>query len=1276
MSTLQVHLLGTMEISCQGQPLPTPPTLKSQALLAYLILHRDQPQPRDRLAGLFWGDRPERKARRSLTTALWHIRRGLPAKDWLPSDVQTVQFVPQADLWLDVEAFAASAARDDLADLRSAVDLYRGDFLLGLADDWIVSERYRLQTRYEEVLARLVACHEARGEHRAALTTAQRLLARNPLREQAYRAAMRAYGHLGRRNAALEQYQRCQEILQEELAVEPAAETTALYQAIREGRFAVSAAPTDLPAAVPAAAPVPPPVSSPLDVATAAPFVGREEELATLQSHWQRAQAEKGGLVLISGEAGVGKTRLVAELTDRLRWQGARVLTGRCYEFERTLPYQPFAEALRGSLPTLTADRLTGLPRRVLGEVARLVPELGERDPELTPAAVGHSGQEQARLFDGLARFLAHWSTQEALLLILEDLHWAGQSTLQLLHYLARQLAEQPVLLVGTFRPEEVCPKHPLRDLRRGLAREGLAQLLTLTPLSTEAVELLLVEMSGAGEAVRPLARRLYRETAGNPFFLIETVKACFELEWIQLEEGVWQGDFERISRIDLPLPLGVREVIQARVGRLGQEAQDAVRLAAVLGREFDYEPLELAWDRGEEATLEALDELLRRRLIEEGTGAMGRDYAFSHHKIQEAVYAGLPQRHRQHLHARVGLALEQLYGNEAAGELAHHFLQGSEIDPPLADKAVRYLLLAGDVERLAYAHQEAIDHYEQALALLKEEGQYERAARTLMKLGLTYHNAFAFARSHVAYDAGFALWQQAGKVLPTDLPSISSQTLRIDWTSPGTLDPIKESYWAAAGVISQLFSGLVALSPELDVVPDVAQSWEVLDEGRRYVFHLREEAHWSDGTPLTAEDFIFAWHRQIDPDLGQTWSPYIDHGQSFIQRFPEIRSARATGRHTLVVELERPTARLLFLLGLVAAYPVPRHVLKVHGEKWAELDNLVCNGPFMLASRQRGRSLVCVRNPAYHGQVRGNVQQVELALFTEPEWADRLAQYENDELDVQHLWMLPLPEADRARQRHAGEYLTGPSMRTGCLFCDVSRPPFDDIRVRRAFGLAVDREQLANVVLRGYMTPAGGGFLPPGVPGHTPGMALPFDPDQARHLLAEAGYSAGRGFPCIDLTTWAWPGNEAICAFLQAQWRENLGVKTTWESLGEDTIWEKWAREPPHISPLYPKATYPDPSSLLTKPLQPQRTHWRDKAYERLIEQAETTTGQGRRLQFYRQADRLLIEEAVCIPLLYFRSHLLVKPWVRQLSIVGLQVFWKDVILEPEGHELRREIT
>ena len=191
---------------------------------------------RSRLAGLFWGDRPERKARRSLATALWHIRRYLPQENLLLSDTTTVQMNPDSDLWLDVEEFETQASSSQAPNLQSVLTLYRGDFLDGFYDDWIISERYRLEVLFLDTLARLMRWQETAGEHHAALATALRLLERDALREDAHRLTMRVYCHLGQRNAALEQYRRCRDIVFEELGAEPIAETTDLYQAEKKYR--------------------------------------------------------------------------------------------------------------------------------------------------------------------------------------------------------------------------------------------------------------------------------------------------------------------------------------------------------------------------------------------------------------------------------------------------------------------------------------------------------------------------------------------------------------------------------------------------------------------------------------------------------------------------------------------------------------------------------------------------------------------------------------------------------------------------------------------------------------------------------------------------------------------------------------------------------------------------------------------------------------------------------------------------------------------------------
>jgi DNA-binding SARP family transcriptional activator len=253
--TLQFRFLGPLSIHCGDRQLPKPPTLKSQSLLAYLILHRHHPQPRERLAGLFSGERPERNAPHSLATALWHIRRCLPEETLILSDSHTVQLNPQAELWIDVDEFEIQASRSGMASLQSAVALYRGDFLDGFYDDWIISERYRLEGLFLEVLARLMAGRETGGEHQAALETALRLLGRDPLREEAHRVAMRAYCRLGQRNASLEQYHRCREIVLEELGAEPMVETTQLYRSILEGRFEIWPSPEMLPLEVSATGP-------------------------------------------------------------------------------------------------------------------------------------------------------------------------------------------------------------------------------------------------------------------------------------------------------------------------------------------------------------------------------------------------------------------------------------------------------------------------------------------------------------------------------------------------------------------------------------------------------------------------------------------------------------------------------------------------------------------------------------------------------------------------------------------------------------------------------------------------------------------------------------------------------------------------------------------------------------------------------------------------------------------------------------------------------------
>jgi DNA-binding SARP family transcriptional activator len=352
---LKADYLGGFKLEHQSdQPLhrvalTLSPTVKSQSLLAFLIFQREQTHSRERLMNMFWGDFSSRRARRSLSTALWHIRRCFPNHDPIQGNSQSVQFAFNGDINLDVDEFEKRINRGVLLDLQDAIILYKGDFLDGFYDDWVINERYRLQSLFIKALAKLMTLHERAGDHNDALYTAQELLKFDSLREDAHRLLMRTYCAMGQRNTALEQYRSCQKVLKDDLGVDPTPETSSLFQDIQSGNYEIGqnapivAIPTNR--AIPTA-------RSPLDIATPQVLVGREKELSLLDDQWDG----QSNLVLVAGEVGIGKTCFLETFAKNLSNQGTRVLWGRCYEFEHLLPYQPIAEALGPSLAGLTTE--------------------------------------------------------------------------------------------------------------------------------------------------------------------------------------------------------------------------------------------------------------------------------------------------------------------------------------------------------------------------------------------------------------------------------------------------------------------------------------------------------------------------------------------------------------------------------------------------------------------------------------------------------------------------------------------------------------------------------------------------------------------------------------------------------------------------------------------------------------------------------------------------------------------------------------------------------
>jgi oligopeptide transport system substrate-binding protein len=738
----------------------------------------------------------------------------------------------------------------------------------------------------------------------------------------------------------------------------------------------------------------------------------------------------------------------------------------------------------------------------------------------------------------------------------------------------------------------------------------------------------------------------------------------------VQDETGRWA---ERPTLDWNRLPARVEAIVAERVSRLPAEWQATLAVASVEGEEFTAEVVAQVQGVAEGEIIRHLSGALSKqhRLViaqslRRRDGQRMSRYRFRHHLFQRYLYQRLDEVERAHLHEAVGKTLEALYGKddaETAVHLARHFQEAG-----LMNRAVSYLLQAGDRARGLHAHQEAIHFYQQALAGFKETGAYQRAAQTLMKLGLTYHLAFDFPRARRAYEEGFVLWQQASIGQMAPLP-LAPHPLRMTWYDPITLDPGMTSVEPSWMIIGQLFSGLVALNAELDVVPEVAQSWEVLEGGTQYIFHLRDDVRWSDGQPVTAEDFVYAWRRALDPALGSLNASYlfdIKGARSYHQgqvSDPICVGVQALDPVTLLVELEGPTSYFPQLLTRPPLYPVPRHGLEAHGDNWTKMKHLVTNGPFTLVRWERGHRIDLARNPGYRGEFTGNVQEVALTLDI-PSPLEELAMYEADRLDAMSFsWF---PEAALRRQWHSGEYFSSPMLLTLYLGFNVRRPPFDDPRVRQALAMAIDKEGLANAVLMGHSLPAMGGFLPPGMPGHAPSIGLPFDPERARCLLSEAGYPTGQNFPVVrclrrsDLF-------KTECDYIRAQLHKNLGINAEWQTTKVGRVLERLDSRPPHLGLASWGVDYPDPDNPLTVGVHKRWTGWQNQNYTELLEQARRIINQAERIRLYQEADRILIEEAPVVPLLYGRHHLWVKPWVSKYPVSVIHwFFWKDVVIEP----------
>lgn len=505
----------------------------------------------------------------------------------------------------------------------------------------------------------------------------------------------------------------------------PEAERTVFLDAARAvhgaGRLRLDAVPTGVgesPAA-PAATDHSPPESTLGATAEAMPFVGRGKELALLTGLVDRLPAGAGHTVLIEGEPGIGKSRLLREAARHAQARAVPVLATKCYEIERAMPYQPVIDLVSRTLDRVSTTALGALAPVSLAELAALMPEIGERFAGLPQLSNDFPEARQARLSRAVGQLLEASTSGRPAVLMVDDIQWADAASAHVFHYLARLASSHPVLVIYAFRDEDAGSDERLARLVESLCRETDARRVPLARLEAADTERLVAALADASPGAPGLAERLHRETEGNPFFLMSILQS--------LDEG-GDGLEARASAVPGLLPDAVRAAVRVRLAPVSGQSRQVLETAAVLGRHFDFDTLLEVTREPEEELLGAVEALVKRRLLREEPDS--GVYDFSHDKIREVVYLDLGGARRRWLHRSVAEALERRSESEAHerdAQLAEHYERAH-----CWAKALRYLVLAGERSQALFAMRDALHWLDRAVALAEAHPQSLDADRRL----------------------------------------------------------------------------------------------------------------------------------------------------------------------------------------------------------------------------------------------------------------------------------------------------------------------------------------------------------------------------------------------------------------------------------------------------------------------------------------------------------------------------------------------------------------
>src|ERR1700761_3595884 len=708
---LRVSVLGGQQITDDRDGGVLVRSSRGLALVAYLAAHAGVPHARQRIAGLLWPESGDAQALTNLRRELHHLRQVLgddcslrvTARDLCWADAPTCHVDVRVFDTERMAALAAAESGDDDAVIKhgsNAIAQYRGDLLPGVYDDWLTEARARLERQCVE-LCDLVSDARARaGDLAGALIAARRRIELQPLEEVGYRVLMELQADMGDRAAAVSTYHHCASVLESELSVVPDEATQAVLKRLMTPLCTGPPTAHGPPAAAGTTA-----ARIPLARKRAAgrpgqpdaPFIGRSAELRALRGTWQAAVSGRHGMVLVEGGAGVGKTRLVTEVAELARQQGAIVVGTQCYAAPGRLALAPVADWLRDPAVQAAAATLDPAWR---AEVARLVPDRSVAAHDPGPGTMADAWQ-QHRFFEGLARALI--AVRSPLLLVLDNVQWCDRETLDFITFCLRLAADGTrLLVVGTVRDDHRRGDRDLSAWAGRMLAAGLLTELSLSPLDAADAARLAQAVSGRSLAAQD-AVTLHATTGGFPLYVIEAARGN-------------AGDHGGPGGPGGPLlpPGDLSAVLRKRLAQATQAAQEVAGLAAAVGTNFSLDLLTEASDLAADGVVAAVDELWRNRILRE----FGAGYDFSHDLLREAAYAEVTPARRWLLHRRIAQGLELLHAGDTdavAPQLAaQHARAGAQA------KAVAYYRRAAQVATGRFAHAEAIRLYREALSVIE----------------------------------------------------------------------------------------------------------------------------------------------------------------------------------------------------------------------------------------------------------------------------------------------------------------------------------------------------------------------------------------------------------------------------------------------------------------------------------------------------------------------------------------------------------------------------